>query len=215
MSTLKLFFGGSFDPIHLGHLTSAERLLEITQAQDITLLPNALSPLKSRQHIPPHQRKQLLELALQQYPNLKLDWREVERGGHSFTSDTLQELSLQYPNNPIGFVMGLDSFNYLDRWHNWQQLSDYAHLIVIARPGYQLHMSKPLKQWLNARLCHNVAELDQSKAGKVYFCELQPMDISSSKIRENIASQVNLHTLEDMLPADLISYIVQHKLYGA
>ncbi|WP_432468056.1 nicotinate-nucleotide adenylyltransferase [Agarivorans sp. Z349TD_8] len=219
MSPLKLFFGGSFDPIHLGHLRSAEQLLTQTKALDLTLLPNALSPLKARQHASAAQRKQLLELALINHPKLHIDWREVDRGGHSYTNETLQQLATEYPTNAIGFVMGLDSFNQLDRWHHWQNLCDHAHLLVIARPGYPLNISEALAQWLAPKHCQQLQQLNQQptqqRAGKVYFCELEPMAISSTQIRQMLSKGASLAQLETKLSPAVAHYIVQHKLYGA
>mgnify|MGYP000203401107 CR=1 FL=1 len=212
---LKLFFGGSFDPIHLGHIVSAQQLLAATNASDITLLPNALSPLKEKQFSTAKHRQQLLELALSEYPQLKLDWREVQRGGHSYTCDTLKQLANEYPNQPLGFVMGLDSFNHLDKWRNWQTLCDYAHIIVIARPGYYLQVSEPLNQWLGAKLCNDVSELSDHNNGKIYFCQLQAMDMSSSEIRQRLQNQTNLDLLKNQLSEKVLNYILQHKLYGA
>ncbi|BEU02572.1 putative nicotinate-nucleotide adenylyltransferase [Agarivorans sp. OAG1] len=212
---LKLFFGGSFDPIHLGHVISAQQLLAATHAADITLLPNALSPLKEKQFSTAQHRQQLLELALSDYPQLKLDWREVARGGHSYTCDTLKQLANEYPNQPLGFVMGLDSFNHLDKWREWQTLCDYAHLIVIARPGYHLQVSEQLSQWFEAKLCEDVSELSAHNNGKIYFCQLQEMDMSSSEIRQHLLNQANLDLLKNQLSEKVLSYILQHKLYGA
>ncbi|WP_411991800.1 nicotinate-nucleotide adenylyltransferase [Agarivorans sp. DSG3-1] len=215
MSTLKLFFGGSFDPIHLGHIRSAELLLAATQAQDITLLPNALSPLKAKQFSSPLHRKRLLAASLEAYPQLNLDWREVERGGASYTSDTLAELAEEFPNNHIAFVMGLDSFNHLDKWRDWQNLTKHTHIIVIARPGYQLDISSQLSAWLAPKRCENIETLHQQQAGHVYFCELQPMAISSSQIRLQLAQKTDLESLKNQLPKSAVNYIIQHKLYGA
>ncbi|WP_427977359.1 nicotinate-nucleotide adenylyltransferase [Agarivorans sp.] len=215
MSKLKLFFGGSFDPIHNGHILSAQQLVEATQAADITLLPNALSPLKQQQHCSTEHRRQLLELALADYPELLLDWREVERGGRSYTCETLQELAAQYPQQHIGFVMGLDSFNQLDHWRDWQKLCDYAHLLVIARPGYQPALSQMLKAWLADKQSHQVADLHQLARGKVYFCQLQPMPISSTQLRKQLATHSLEPELSSQLPGAVLEYIIEHKLYGA
>jgi nicotinate-nucleotide adenylyltransferase len=215
MSKLKLFFGGSFDPIHNGHILSARQLVEATQAIDITLLPNALSPLKQQQHCSSEHRRQLLELALADYPELRLDWREVERGGRSYTCETLQELAAQYPQQHIGFVMGLDSFNQLDCWRDWQKLCEHAHLLVIARPGYQLALSAKLEAWLADKQSTNVEELHRFSRGKVYFCQLQPLPISSTELRKQLATHPQPAELSRQLPSAALEYIIEHKLYGA
>ncbi len=215
MSKLKLFFGGSFDPIHNGHILSAQQLVEVTQAADITLLPNALSPLKQQQHCSTEHRRTLLKLAVADYPELHLDWREVERGGRSYTCDTLQELASEYPQQHIGFVMGLDSFNQLDRWRNWQQLCQHAHLLVIARPGYQLTVSHSVKAWLADKQIHNVEQLHRFSKGKVYFCQLQPVPISSTELRKQLTTLSQYPELSKQLPSAALKYIIKHKLYGA
>ncbi|WP_035480961.1 nicotinate-nucleotide adenylyltransferase [Aliagarivorans marinus] len=209
---MQLIFGGSFDPIHQGHIQSALALLAHLNASSVSFIPNALSPLKQRQSLSPESRRALLELSLAPYPALSLDWREVQRGGSSYTVDTLRQLRREQPQQSLVFVMGQDSFNQLRRWREWQQLTDYAHLLVMARPGYQPDYPEPLAQWLAPRKVEQADSLRDSEAGKVYFCQLPPYPVSSTELREACAAG-NWQWASDYLSAEVVNYIQQQGLY--
>ena len=212
MGQLIAYFGGSFDPIHQGHLATAQYLIKHLALKKLYFLPAYLSPLKSHSLDSTH-RVAMLNLAIINEPKLAIDTRELLRPPPSYTIDTLKALRLEYGHElPLAFIMGMDSFINLPKWHNWQQLTDFAHLIVVSRPTYTPIFSTELQQWLNKRRCNEPLMLEYQAAGLIYFVDTKPYNLSSTQLRATIASR---QTTQQELPQSVIDYIYQHHLYGA
>lgn len=210
----RLYLGGSFDPVHLGHLQSIELLRQRLSLDEAFLLPAKRSPLKEQTHVSDQHRLAMLQLALNDYPQLRLDTREVYRERASYTILTLQELRHENPNTSLLFAMGMDSFLGLDHWRDWQQLTDYTHLVVFSRPGYQPKPNPTITQWLKTREINSPVTLHQKCAGFVYFTELEPYAVSSSVIRDELSCGQLSATTEACLPSSVYNYIKQNSLYG-
>lgn len=205
------YFGGSFDPVHLGHLATANELVDSLNLQKLYFLPACLSPLKS-QSLASHHRVAMLQLALQDYPPLAVDSRELDRPPPSYTIDTLKELrQLHGPTQPLAFIMGMDSFLALPHWHQWQHLTDYAHLIVVTRPGYMPDFAPELQEWTNKHRCNELQMLQYKVGGCIHFVTTRPYAISSSEIRARLPDD---KTAILMLPPAVADYIYHHHLYG-
>lgn len=214
MSKLQLYLGGSFDPIHNGHLGSAQALAERLSAATTCLLPAKRSPLKHSTFASDGQREAMLRLALADCPKLQLDLREMRRGGASYTHQTLQELRGELgPNAPLAFAMGMDSFIELNRWQRWQDLTDLAHLVVFARPGYAAQFSAPIEHWLKTKQTEQAEQLEQQPNGLVWFTELTPFAISSTELRALCQQSDSVKTLERWLPSQVAQYIEANQLY--
>ncbi|WP_299982398.1 nicotinate-nucleotide adenylyltransferase [uncultured Pseudoteredinibacter sp.] len=213
-------FGGSFDPVHRGHICLAEKVQQSLGLQGMALLPAAQQPLKGLANVSARQRLAMLNLALTPFPNLSVDARELGRSGPSYTVDTLQQWRLEHDEKAcLCFCMGLDSLMQLHRWHRWEQLFELANLIVLARPGWSWAeaasaLPPKLQAELKARRCEDVAPILVTPKGKWILLEAPLMDISSTKIRQQLAAGVPASQLSE-LPQSVANYIEEHSLYCA
>lgn len=205
-------FGGTFDPVHYGHLRSALEVKDIFGLDEVRLIPCANPPHREQPAVTAKMRLQMLELAIKTQPGLKIDTRELDRHTlseltPSYMVDTLASLRQEFPTEPLLLFIGSDAFNYLTGWHQWQQLFDYAHLVVLTRPGFEI---EGLDDFFKARLAKDINELTQNPAGKLFLSQVTQLDISATAIRNMIAKKQNPGFL---LPDAVIEYIKQHKLY--
>lgn len=213
---LLLLYGGTFDPVHNGHLAIARALRAVTQA-DVALLPAADPPHKSRTHADAGQRTAMLELALADAPGLRVDCRELRREGPSYSIDTLRELRAEFgPAQALAWLIGSDSLAQLPTWKDWRALFDFAHIIAVERPGAPLDL-----HWLGvhasavaAEIAPRLRALDtlaaQPAGGCAWFVPVQPHAESSTEIRQRIRAGVPWQAL---VPAAVAAYIGRHGLY--
>ena len=217
---MHVLLGGSFDPIHEGHLRTAEELRVHLQVPTLYLLPAARSPLK--QHaVNDYHRLTMLQLALQAYPGLHIDDRELQRPPPSYTVDTLRELRATLgPRESIVWVMGIDALHTLDQWKDWRCLSELAHLLIVDRPGSHCPDSGPVAAWLAGFTAHRTpeAELNQLQCeprGQLARITLTPQPVSSTAIRTALATRTINTPKPDGLPNNVWHYIIEHRLYFA
>jgi nicotinate-nucleotide adenylyltransferase len=201
--------GGTFDPVHFGHLRLA---IEIQQALDldaVKLLPNHLPPHRGTPRASSAQRKEMLSLAISEVAELSIDDRELKRDKASYTIDTLIEFRHHFPNHGIYFLMGMDSLRTLPSWHRWQELLEQAHLVVAHRPGWE-----PPASGDSARLLEKYqADIQEAKAkrhGHIIMVNTPMLDISSTRIRKLMKQQRSCRFL---LPDPVIDFIAAHRLY--
>jgi len=199
--------GGTFDPVHYGHLRSALEVKDIFGLTEVRLIPCAQPPHRQQPSAPAWMRLEMLKLAIGCQTGLIVDDRELKRDGASYMVDTLSSLRQDFITEPLLLFIGSDAFNQLTTWHEWQHLFDFAHIIVMTRPGYEIQQ---LDDFFNARLTKNRGELVQNSAGKLYFQQVSQLDISATAIRNMTAEQQNPGFL---LPDIVIAYIRQHQLY--
>lgn len=212
MSQLLAYFGGSFDPIHLGHLRTAQELIQQLHLHQLTLLPAARSPLKEQGNANAQQRLRMIELALADDSQLHVDARELLRPPPSYTIDTLKALRIEHgPQQPLAFIMGMDSFLSLPQWKDWQQLTDYAHLIVVTRPHYDAILSPELASWYQLHRCNEQHLLEYAPHGQVLLLRTTPYAISSTLLRSALARG----EMPPELPNAVLTYIQQQSLYRA
>ncbi|WP_442497005.1 nicotinate-nucleotide adenylyltransferase [Methylobacter sp. sgz302048] len=200
-------FGGTFDPVHYGHLRSALEVKEIFGLTEIRLLPSAQPPHREQPVATALMRVQMLELAIKNQPGFIIDTRELDRAGHSYMVDTLKSFRQEFPEQPLLLFIGSDAFKNLATWHRWQQLFDYAHIVVMTRPGFQL---QELDGYFAAKKAIEITELAQASAGRLFFQPITQLEISATAIRKMIAEKRNPGFL---LPDAVIEYIKQHALY--
>jgi nicotinate-nucleotide adenylyltransferase len=204
-------FGGTFDPVHYGHLRSAIEVKDIFGLDEVRLIPCANPPHRDQPAATSEMRLQMLELAIQSQPGLKIDTRELDRHKTdqtpSYMVDTLKSLRQEFPAEPLLLFIGTDAFKHLTGWHQWQRLFDYAHIVVMTRPGFE---TQELDDFYKARLAKDIDELRQHNAGKLYLQQITQLNISATVIRDIIARKQNPGFL---LPDAVIEYIKQHKLY--
>ncbi|MEF3076246.1 nicotinate-nucleotide adenylyltransferase [Methylobacter sp. Wu1] len=200
-------FGGTFDPVHYGHLRSALEVKEIFGLTEIRLLPSAQPPHREQPVATALMRVQMLELAIKNQPGFIIDTRELDRVGRSYMVDTLKSFRQEFPEQPLLLFIGSDAFKNLATWHRWQQLFDYAHIVVMTRPGFQL---QELDGYFAAKKAIEITELAQAPAGRLFFQPITQLEISATAIRKMIAEKRNPGFL---LPDAVIEYIKQHALY--
>jgi nicotinate-nucleotide adenylyltransferase len=200
-------FGGTFDPIHYGHLRSALEVNELFGLSKLLLIPSAQPPHRPQPAASALERLQMLELAISHHPELSIDARELERHSPSYMVDTLSSLHQDYPQETLVLFIGCDAFKQLMNWHQWQHLFDFAHIVVMTRPGAVLDT---LHEFFKARSCQQLTELASTRAGKLYFQHVTALDISATAIRQLITNQKNPGYL---LPDTVLAYIRQHQLY--
>ena len=203
-------FGGTFDPVHNGHLRMAVEVKERLLFDRMFIVPSASPPLKDQTTGAGHRLK-MLQLALQSSESLQVDAREFQREGRSYTVDTLAELRQQLGNEAsLVWCIGTDTLVTLSSWHQWQQLTDHAHLLVMARPGWPLPEKGEVAEWIKGRLTAPES-LSLRPSGGVAVVELTQLEISSSAVRELIAKG---HSAEFLVPDSVWHYIKAEGLYG-
>lgn len=212
MHSLQALFGGTFDPIHYGHLKPVEILANQIGLQCVTIMPNNVPPHRPQPEASPAQRKEMLALAIADKPLFRLDERELRRDTPSYTAETLQAWRAeQGPETPLAFIIGQDSLLNFPGWYQYQTILDNSHLIVCRRPGYSLTMKEEQhQQWLEQHLTHQVEDLHSLPAGKIYLAETPWFDISATLIRQRLQQRL---PCDEMLPAAVLRYIQQQGLY--
>jgi len=216
--SLQLFYGGTFDPIHLGHLAIARAAHEELRVP-VHLVPSADPPHRAPPGANAAQRAHMLALALHGEPGLCLDLRELARADlsdrPSYTYDTLLDLRHALGSDrPIAWLLGADSFVALPTWHRWQDLLTLAHLVVAERPGASLEVDLPaaLAERLHASWAQAASQLSQTPAGLVWRLRQPLRNESASEVRARIAAGGDWRPL---LPGAVAAYIADHGLYGA
>ena len=203
--------GGAFDPIHNGHLALALAALKQLNLDQARLVPVNIPPHRNRPWAANHHRKNMIELALSGQARLALDTRELEREAISYTIHTLRSLRGEFARSALCLLMGRDAFNKLESWKDYDQLLDYAHLVVAGRPGAATdNLSAELQGWLKYYRADAPALLDEAQNGALFFIDLPPLDISSSGFRRGYRANAGV---EQWLPAATLRYIRQNNLY--
>ncbi len=193
------FFGGSFDPVHYGHLKNAAKLKTGLGLSTLFLMPCAEPVHKKQLNFSVNQRLDMLHLAVEEFNTLSIDTREIEQNRDSYIIYSLKHIQSDCLNDSICLIMGMDSFNTLNSWKAYQTFYQYCHLVVIARPGALTHQEK-----YGFKLTNTVNDLAKQKTGFVFFANNQMLDISSSAIHGKIRNHKNLSGL---LPESIINYI--------
>lgn len=203
--------GGTFNPIHYGHLRIAQETAEAFTLTQVKLIPAAKPPLKTEPNVSAKQRAEMVQLAIAANPLFSLDTRELERDGSSYTIDTLTSLRAEHPQDALCLIIGTDAFAHFDQWHRWQHILDYCHLIVVSRPPLaDLDLSEPLRKLLQQHQTHDATQLSRQTHGLIAMHTVTALDISSSQIRSLVRAHQNPAYL---CPETVIAYIQTHQLY--
>lgn len=204
-------FGGTFDPVHYGHLRVAWEVAEQLQCE-VRLLPSAQPPHRAQPGAEAEDRARMLTLALAGQDRLRLDRRELDRAGPSYSHDTLAELRAELgPERPLIFVVGADAFRSLPSWHRWRELTGLAHLVAMTRPRQRLDKLDPdLHQAMAGRWTGLVERLRNEPCGRVLVVRVTPLAISSSLIRAALAAG---RSPQYLLPPAVLDHIGKRKLY--
>ncbi|MFM2318768.1 MAG: nicotinate-nucleotide adenylyltransferase [Pseudomonadota bacterium] len=199
--------GGTFDPIHFGHLRTALEIAESCGMEQVRFIPGSVPPHRPQPQASAEQRWAMVKLAIEDEPLFYADRRELERQGHSYTVDTLSSLRADLGAKiPLAFVLGMDAFLAFRSWHRWQDIMQLAHLVVMSRPGY----APDPQDWYGQLLAQTTCELRSTTAGRVTFLAVTQLDISATAIREACKTKKSVRFL---LPDAVNQYIQAHKLY--
>ncbi|MDT0124116.1 nicotinate-nucleotide adenylyltransferase [Paenibacillus sp. RRE4] len=187
--------GGTFDPIHMGHLLAAEAARDSHALDEIWFMPSHVPPHKPSAGATGQQRLAMTEAAVKQAPQYEVLGIEMELGGVSYTIDTMRELWRRFPEHEFYFIIGADMVNYLPKWEEIEELASRLTFIGVGRPGFQLHLD----------------DLPEALQGRVLLAEMPLVDISSTAIRRRLAKG---HSVRFMIPDAVHQYIVRSGLYG-
>jgi len=212
MNQLQALFGGTFDPVHYGHLLPVEALANLVGLGRVTIMPNNVPPHRPQPEASAAQRKTMLELAIADKPLFALDDRELKRDTPSWSSQTLQEWrEEQGPTRPLAFIIGQDSLLTFPTWHRYDTILSQCHLIVCRRPGYAMVMDSEVdQQWLLQHQTHRIDDLHTLPAGKIYLAETPWFNISATQIRARLARD---ESCDELVPAHVLDYIREQGLY--
>ncbi|EQB2602190.1 nicotinate-nucleotide adenylyltransferase [Aeromonas salmonicida] len=202
--------GGTFDPIHIGHLRPAIDARDALGLAEIRLIPNHIPPHKANPFCSSEQRLAMVRLAAAENPGFVVDERELKRDKPSYTIDTLMALRKELPDTPLCFLMGMDSLLTLPSWHRWQALLDYAHLVVSVRPGWQPDYPTKVADLLARHHTTDATALHRRLAGHIWLADNLPIALSATRLRELLAARQDPRYL---LPASVADYIRQQGLY--
>lgn len=199
--------GGTFDPIHLGHLRLAEEVREALDLEQVRFVPAYQPPHRRAPVAPAPHRLAMVEAALADNPHFCVDTREYTRGGASWMVDTCTSLREEFAERPLVLMMGMDAFNGFTRWRAWQQILDLVHLAIATRPGARAE--DEAAELLAARSCPTQL-LECAPVGRIIEVPITALDISATHIRELSASGRSTRYL---LPKPVQEYLTEHSLY--
>ncbi len=207
--------GGSFDPIHIGHLQLARDALAQLALTEVRFIP-AGHPWQKGQVTDATHRAQMVLAAIREEPSFVLDMREIERPGPTYTIDTLRELRATLGDHvALVLIMGSDQFERIDTWRDWMQLLEYAHLAVARRADALLTPSYALQEYFNAHWARPHA-VHEAGHGRIVEIEMTPVDASATEIRALLLqppSPMRDTRLAEIMPAPVLDYIRAHHLY--
>ncbi|MDO3383533.1 nicotinate-nucleotide adenylyltransferase [Gilvimarinus algae] len=205
-------FGGTFNPIHHGHLRLALDLVQQLGFDQMLLVPCHIPMHREDPSVASQRRARMVELAVASSPTLKLDTRELKRGSVSYSLDTLAELRQEQGREAsISLIMGMDAYLGLPRWHRWLELLKYGHIVVISRPGYVMPEDGELAAFDREHRA-DAKVLEQAVAGRVVHLDIRALAISATEIRTLTAAGLSTRYL---LPETVRRYIAEHGLYAA
>lgn len=210
-------FGGTFDPVHLGHLRVAADTAAALRLPEVRLIPSQRPVHRGAPGATGAQRLAMLRLAVVDWPGLTVDARELERDTPSYTVLTLESLRAEHPAAPILWLIGIDAFLGLPTWRDWTRLFDLAHFVVLNRPGTPVAQALDARRapWALPRLTQSADDLRRTPQGRIHLHTVAPQAISASTIRARIAAGASDDELLQLLPRSVLAYIRSHHLYTA
>ncbi|HET7675273.1 MAG TPA: nicotinate-nucleotide adenylyltransferase [Gammaproteobacteria bacterium] len=204
-------FGGTFDPIHYGHLRPALDVAEALDLAEVRFIPSGHPPHRGRPVAPSALRLEMVKAAIADEPRFVLDEREIHSDAPSYSVTTLESLRRELPATPLALIVGMDAFLGLTGWHRWRELLDLAHLVVAHRPGWHLQAEGELSTLVASRQTHDPRSLQASPAGHIYLQAVTQLEISSTAIRALVAGSREVRYL---MPDEVRKLIIESRCYG-
>ena len=209
-------FGGTFDPVHFGHLRLAEEAVDALGLQGVRWIPAGRPALRDAPRVGPRQRLDMVRLAIAGNPRFELDPAEVDASGPSYTVPTLERL--RRPEvcgavRPLVLLVGNDAFAGMAGWHRWERLFELAHIAVAHRPGYSVdpdRLPPALAGEFRRRLCADPGQLAGAPAGCIATFAMTPLDISATRIRSLLSNGASPRYL---MPDSVIAHIHEYRYY--
>lgn len=202
-------FGGTFDPIHFGHLRAALEIYEELSLDEVRLVPGKHPPHRMTPQASPEDRLHMVQLAIEGTP-LTVDDQEMRREGPSYSIDTLMSLRRENPKASLCMVVGVDAFLGLTTWFQWEKLIQLANIIVMYRTGWELPKTGPIAELIQTHAPSNES-INKYPYGRILTQTISILDISASNIRNRIQ---NNRSPDFLLPEKVHEYIQKHGLYG-
>jgi len=181
-------FGGTFDPIHYGHLRTAFEILQALRFREVRFIPSGDPPHRGDTFAVADVRLEMVRVAVQGQPGFAVDERELMRDGPSYTIDTLSSLREEHLEASFGLIVGMDAFLGLTAWHRWNEILDLAHIVVAHRPGWRAPDIGQLGELITAHGTDRVDDLHGNRHGYIYIHAVTQLEIASTEIRDLIAA---------------------------
>ena len=181
-------FGGTFDPIHYGHLRTAFEMLQALKFGEICFIPSGDPPHRGETFADAELRLEMVRVATVNQPGLLVDDRELRRDGPSYTIDTLESFREEQGDTPIGLIVGMDAFLGLTSWYRWDEILDMAHIVVAHRPGWKAPDIGALGELITEHGTHRIGDLHANRNGYVHIHAVTQLEIASTEIRELVAA---------------------------
>jgi len=202
--------GGTFDPVHLGHLHAAKNMLHEMKLDKLFLMPSFLPVHRDVPAVSSEQRLAMLSLASKEERKITVDGRELARKGPSFSIFSVEELRAENPDANLYFILGSDAMSQFHSWHRWQEFLDYVNLVVLPRPKSCLTLAQEVSDYFAVKETKDIAEILARKSGSYYQSTKQMLDISATEVRQALVKD---ESVEDLLDKNVIAYIREHELY--
>ena len=202
--------GGTFDPVHYGHLRTALEIKNALKLDELRLIPCAEPVHRAATIASAEQRLLLLKMALTEFPEMQVDDSEIRRGGKSWTVDTVKDFAEQEPAASFFLLLGADAYAGFTDWHQWSIILQLANLIVMRRPGYQINRKSASGKLLEQHEVKSISDLADLKAGGILIYDVMPSAISSSEIRQRLREQ---KPVDHFLPPAVLKGIKDFSLY--
>jgi len=208
-------FGGTFNPIHVGHLRSAEEVREAQQLDRILFVPSATPPHKQTDGlVTAAHRLAMVKLAIAGNPHFRVSTIEIDRGGRSYSVDTVRSLRERTPTADFAFIMGIDAFREIATWKDYRSLFALCDLIVTSRPPRPKSLGlSAIPVAVRREFCYRprINVLEHQTGSRVIYQRISDLDISASTIRQRLRARLSIRYL---VPASVAQYINRHQLYG-
>ena len=203
-------FGGTFDPVHNGHTKTISYLLKLIPFKKIIVIPNAKPPQGKEAIGSVEDRLAMTLLAFKKHRRVVVDDRESLRPGPSYAIDTVKEILKEEKVSRLSMIVGSDVFAEIDTWHHWEELFRLVHFVVMKRPDFPIPKKKKSFQLINKG--NSIEELAKADGtGKVIEVKVEPINVSSTRIRKNLATA---RSIESLVSSEVRDYLLINKIYG-